>query len=883
MKKLLVVVVLSCMVYLLAGSTLAEGQQNAYQAPASEDFSSLSWIEAFDKLHAKFSREYGFTEWKNINWPGLYNQFKPRIEQAQKANDFTAYYITLREYVHSIPDGHVHINSLSEIDHQFIGGGFGFSVARLSNGKLVVVWVDKNSEAYVQGMRAGAELITWNGRPVQAVFNEVSTIFYNNTATEEDLVNQKARYLVRAPIGTKLSLSFSSSSGEIMQALLVAYEDKGESLKRTYPTTILSDRLRDLILGVDNPLVLPESMVEKKILDGNIGYIKIWGELDVDLTNTGEAPSTLGLFRAALEEFNQKKVKGLILDIRNNVGGLDSIAADMLASFYTEKTLYEYQNCYNVLTGSWEIRPDEPQETNTSDPGLYIEPTEPYFSGPIVALINSKCISSGEGLAMGVKNLPNGETLGFYGTNGSFGLVGDEVQMPVNIEIRWPHGQSLDRNKQVQIDSRDGVGGVAPSIRIPMTLENALRSARGEDVELEQAIEYIRDQASFGALPPDIPGLVPVATFDEGRSYRASIGGYPVLSLKGNWREMGRQYGALLSKELREFHTAISADLEARGLKPEHLEQMRATFETYTPEMKDLIEGMSETSGLSFEDHMLLDASFYLLPNLVITAAQSASSCSGIAVSGPRTTDGTLYFARNWDMTPTAMRPYLRYIALIAFNPTDGGLAFANIRPIGQVYVETGMNEAGVFVELNNGSASDPNSNPEARFSVASLFDFLRTSNSLDDMIRNLTTTKMDASYIIQAASADRAVSVEIPTFDARVIEEKDGALYALNNFTRPTYAPWKGKIVELPDNAHDDRQVALDAMFASPEWRKGVNLNTVKAMMDRTLDKGGPVVEGPTFGTVLQVIAIPKDLRVLFRGYGYSGWADVDLKALFN
>ncbi|HQK10342.1 MAG TPA: C45 family autoproteolytic acyltransferase/hydrolase, partial [Rectinema sp.] len=208
-----------------------------------------------------------------------------------------------------------------------------------------------------------------------------------------------------------------------------------------------------------------------------------------------------------------------------------------------------------------------------------------------------------------------------------------------------------------------------------------------------------------------------------------------------------------------------------------------ATFQTYMPEMKQLIEGMSETSGLSFEEHMMLDASFYILPDLVIEAAQAMASCSGIAVSSPRTADGKLYFARNWDMTQAAMQPYLRYMALVVFNPTDGGLSFANVRPIGQVYVETGINEKGVFVELNNGSASDPNINEGAVFSVASIFDFLRTSETLDEMIQNIVTTKMDVSYIIQAASSERAVSVEKPTFDARVIEQQNGALYALNNF----------------------------------------------------------------------------------------------------
>lgn len=100
-------------------------------------------------------------------------------------------------------------------------------------------------------------------------------------------------------------------------------------------------------------------------------------------------------------------------------------------------------------------------------------------------------MSSGEGLAKGINNLLQGETVGFYGTNGSFGLAGDEAKISGDIVVHWPYGQSLDKDKKVQIDSRNGKGGVSPSIRIPMTLSNALKISEGVDVELEQAIEVI--------------------------------------------------------------------------------------------------------------------------------------------------------------------------------------------------------------------------------------------------------------------------------------------------------------------------------------------------------------------------------------------------------
>ena len=471
--------------------------QPAYQAPVVEDLSSMAWSGAFDKLHGKISREYAFSDWKGIDWPALYRKFKPRIEQAQASNNFTAYYLTLREYVHSIPDGHVRMTNIGSIDNNYIGGGFGFSATKLSDGTVIASWVDETSDAYAQGLRAGAELIEWNGLPIKFVLRQAPTFLGTNSATAEELAHQQVRYLSRAPIHTKALLVFANN-GERSKITMVAYDDKRKSLAHNYPTPIVSDGLRELIIGAENPQQPPESMVEKKLLKGNIGYIKLWGEFDADFRNTGKATSTLGLFRAALDEFNKAKVKGLIIDIRNNVGGLDSMVADMLASFYLEKTLYEYQNSFNAATGAWEIRADAARPSNGADPGLYIEPGAPVFCGPVVALINSKCVSSGEGLAMGIKNAPRGETVGFYGTHGSFGLAGGEVKMPGNIEVHWPYGQSLDKNRQVQIDSRGGIGGVSPSIRIPMTKENALKISRGKDVELERAIEVINTMSLSG-------------------------------------------------------------------------------------------------------------------------------------------------------------------------------------------------------------------------------------------------------------------------------------------------------------------------------------------------------------------------------------------------
>ncbi|SDO15946.1 S41 family peptidase [Acetanaerobacterium elongatum] len=442
---------------------------------SASDYSKLSWTQSYQKLNEKMSREYAFTQWKSIDWKRIYDKYLPAVRAAQSKNSFEDYYIALRSYLNEIPDGHVRMNNIADIDNKYIGCGFGLTVGKLDDGKIIVTWVDESGPAYAAGIRAGDELTEWNGQVATKAVEDVSTVFTGNSATNENLQQKKLAYLVRAIDGTKVSLVVITPSGAQLSATLTAYDDNGLSLQKGYPNSVLSDKIRNMYLGNEDSNPVPESIVEEKILDGNIMYIKLWAELDADLRQTGKTESTFGLMQKAIADANQRKCTSMILDIRNNLGGLDSMTADILGLFYPQKTLYEYQKTY----GTSHLE------------SLYIRPAEQQFTGKIIALINLKCVSCGEGLAMGIKNLPNGKTMGYYGTSGSFGLAGDEVKMPGGITVEFPYGQSLDENRVVQLDSRNGIGGVSPSIRVPMTKQNALRAANGEDVELCEAVSLL--------------------------------------------------------------------------------------------------------------------------------------------------------------------------------------------------------------------------------------------------------------------------------------------------------------------------------------------------------------------------------------------------------
>ena len=59
-----------------------------------------------------------------------------------------------------------------------------------------------------------------------------------------------------------------------------------------------------------------------------------------------------------------------------------------------------------------------------------------------------------EGVALGIKGLPNGRVVGLEGANGSFGMAGDAALMPGDFEVDRPYGQSLDEHEVAEIDSR---------------------------------------------------------------------------------------------------------------------------------------------------------------------------------------------------------------------------------------------------------------------------------------------------------------------------------------------------------------------------------------------------------------------------------------------
>ena len=488
-SKILAPLVISCVLLsvILTTSSCSDDDRSvqAYKPPEAADYSTIGWSEAFKAANAKFSKEYAFREWKGIDFSSLYATFAPMIADAEAAYDPGAYYRAVREYLFSIPDGHINITSPERIGltADEIEGGFGFAAAELENGRIIVGAVTVGGPAADAGIQVAAELLEWNGVAVDKAI-ETASVLWNKAppATNENRRMEQIRFLTRAPIGESRSVSFRNpGESEPATAVMIAIDEgeKGLDLVNFAPTPDMED---------------VKKLVEYRVLESGHGYVRVYVESDLN-SDSDYAWAVHAKFEEAIKHFLGLKVPGVIVDLRGNMGGSDQTAADLCGFFYQEARHYENQFFYNALTGSfsWVFLDEIKGDIIPIPKPLQITPQSVYYGGPVIALVNPSCISSGEGIAMGIKDAPNGLVVGFYGTNGSFGITGGEIRMPFESDSKfgflYPVGLSLDADFVVQIDSdKTGNGGVLPTHRVPRTLQNVVAYANGDDVELNFAV-----------------------------------------------------------------------------------------------------------------------------------------------------------------------------------------------------------------------------------------------------------------------------------------------------------------------------------------------------------------------------------------------------------
>ncbi len=426
--------------------TLIEGEI------AVNDFSEMSYSEAFNALFKKVSIEYPFTPDKNIAWDSLYNEHAPNIASAVNDEDF---YWALKDFSLAIPDAHIGISFNDLIGQLFFenhGGSFGMILVELSNGRVLVQDVLPNTPAERAGVEVGAEITLWDGSALGEAISQVEP-FFGPYSTEHHKRLEQLVFLTRVPPDSEIELTFENPDEERRTATLKA-DVEYDSLFEWIPSFRV-DELSPPIVG--------------EILEpSGLGYIRI-------NTFSDDYNLTAQLWDHFINSLIDVEVPGLIIDMRVNGGGSSGLANAFAGYFYDEEVTISRRSYFNDLLGEFEYK----------DPPGRIKPGPVLFDGPVAVLVSPYCISACEGFTYALTHRENTTVIGHFPTSGAFGEVGrGQYELPADLSLQFPTGRAETPQGELLIEGT----GVVLDIVVPITEQSAL----GEiDSVLEAAIEAL--------------------------------------------------------------------------------------------------------------------------------------------------------------------------------------------------------------------------------------------------------------------------------------------------------------------------------------------------------------------------------------------------------
>ncbi len=212
--------------------------------------------------------------------------------------------------------------------------------------------------------------------------------------------------------------------------------------------------------------------VEGRILpETSIGYIRVASFSQV----------TGAQFDAALNRVEAEGAKGLIIDLRDNPGGLLDTARDMLSHFIDDKVVVKMKG----KGGREEVVPS-------------FSGTPDLLQYPVIVLINEDSASASEIFAGVLRDyrlatLVGEHTFGKAAVQNLFELSGEASAKITVAKYLLPSGFAVSR--KVDEDGQYLSGGIKPDIEVELDLsQNPVPGDPKSDNQLQTAIEFLKNK-----------------------------------------------------------------------------------------------------------------------------------------------------------------------------------------------------------------------------------------------------------------------------------------------------------------------------------------------------------------------------------------------------
>jgi C-terminal processing protease CtpA/Prc len=298
-----------------------------------------TYIMAFKDLYERLGSSYPCFGLKGIDWSAVGAEMLPRAQQVKTNKEFG---LLCMELVARLEDSHAYLMEgsarLPEVSSPQWDPGFACLID--DRGKPVVYYVDRGGPAEKAGVKVGMTVLSVNGEAVDKYLEKRMRQMrkYGGYSSRRYLLYHAAQWL-----------GMQAERGSVVEFQMQDVGGKTHSFK--LPATIGFRYVPRRPVQV--PGTSDTANVSWTRLGDDIGYIYVRRIRDDLIDRLDKAVGELG------------NARGLIIDVRGNSGG----------GFDSRKSHINF------------MIDDES------------EPDRPKFKGPIALLIDSRCISAGEGWA----------------------------------------------------------------------------------------------------------------------------------------------------------------------------------------------------------------------------------------------------------------------------------------------------------------------------------------------------------------------------------------------------------------------------------------------------------------------------------------------------
>jgi carboxyl-terminal processing protease len=404
----------------------------------SQDSTLALRQETFETVWRRVKERHYDPNLNGVDWDAVHKQYAPRVAAVKTDDEL---YQLLNQLLGELKQSHFQVIPPSAYIEEEEGRGASRDgevgmLVQLVEGRPTIVQVEPESPAAQSGLRPGFVLTHIDDRSADELQRRIA-------ARKERPVRE--RFLLMRVVSGRLS-------GPIDSTVTVRYLDE-----RDQPRTATLRRRKpdgEPVKFGELPTLYAE--IETKRLAQGIGYVRF---------NVFMVP-LLAKIREAVKSLQD--APGIILDLRNNPGGVGIMATGVAGLFYQEKS----------LLGTMKMRQGETR--------FVIYPVQEHspYSGPLMVLTDEGTGSTSEILAGGVQEDGRATIVG--GPSAGAVLPSVFEKLPIGARLQYAFAD-FKTAKGVLLEGR----GVLPDVPVELTRRALLD---GHDPVLDKAVALILEK-----------------------------------------------------------------------------------------------------------------------------------------------------------------------------------------------------------------------------------------------------------------------------------------------------------------------------------------------------------------------------------------------------